>query len=355
MILLKAKLSEEDDAEVSIQQIIDFNIVPYLLKHLDNPDYPHLNYVACWCISNICTGSKSHIDSLVNKGLFEILPKLLTNKHERIFEQGAWAVGNISIDNNNYKDLLLKYNVMEPLIVKILSSNDQKIITDTNWALCSLLSGNHTKNKKKTMAVPALFKVIHGQEDTQTLGDSLSALLDITTLDNEVTQLMIDNLIVERLVYLTKYRVKNVLYPLLQLFSYITNGTDSQTQSIVDKGGVQAIFELLKDTSLNAFCHKECLWALSNVMVGTDDQKKYIFSNDEWIHIIFQYCIHENAKVDSVYSRSKKKLSGASATRLRTPKELMSTTFLKEGSSKSCLTIWLQTARIASKKPSLNL
>lgn len=42
LILLRKKLTEE---QVNIQDIIDFNILPYLLNHMSNPDYPQLNVV----------------------------------------------------------------------------------------------------------------------------------------------------------------------------------------------------------------------------------------------------------------------------------------------------------------------
>lgn len=40
LILLHRKIKNE---EVNIQDIVDSNILPYLLSHLSNPDYTHLN------------------------------------------------------------------------------------------------------------------------------------------------------------------------------------------------------------------------------------------------------------------------------------------------------------------------
>lgn len=232
----------------------------------------------------------------MNKGLFEHLPKILASKHEKIFEQGAWAVGNIASDEGGFKETLLKYNVIEPLVIKIMRTNDESVLKYTSWALCSLVNGG-SNNAKKKMAIAALVKLIQTQDDLEVLSQSLSALLSIT--DPHVIQVVIESGLVKRFVALTRCRFQTVLFPLLQMISFITNGNDQQTQAVIDNGGIEAVFDLLRDERLDLYCKRECLWIISNVSVGTFAQMKYVFSNLEWVDTLFKYCFHDNPKVKS--------------------------------------------------------
>lgn len=230
----------------------------------------------------------------MSKGLFEILPKILESKFDKIFEQGAWAVGNISADEGSFKETLLKYNVLEPLVTKILKSSDPEVLKYTNWALCNLVTGT-SKSLKKRVAVAALIKIIITQNDPEMLASSLTALLDLT--DESIVQTLIDAKVVHRLFDLIKVQLKPILFTILQLLSYVTNGSDSQTQVILDCGGVDIIFRLLEEPGLEHVSRRECLWIISNILVGTFDQMKFIFNNSRWVDIIFAHCTHENVKV----------------------------------------------------------
>lgn len=222
------------------------------------------------------------------------MPKILKSPYEKVFEQGAWAVGNISADDGSFKEILLKYEVLEPLVTKILGTSDSEIIKYTSWALCNLVSGG-SRHLKKRLAVAALVKLLMTQSDLEILQNSLTALLDIT--DDSLIQILIDSNLVQRLVNLMKNPEPQILYTILQILAYVTNGSDDQTQSIIDNGGVTVIFELMKLPTLDHMCRRECLWIISNVLVGTYQQMKYIFRNNDWVNALFNHCAHENTKV----------------------------------------------------------
>lgn len=92
-----------DAPEEVIQKVIDFNILPILIKQLQNTEEPHLMLEAAWCVANLCTGNENQIRSLTSKGLFDALPIILKTKYLRIYEQGAWAVGNIAADYDDFR------------------------------------------------------------------------------------------------------------------------------------------------------------------------------------------------------------------------------------------------------------
>lgn len=101
MILLRKILIEA--SQDVIQTVIDFNILPVLINHLKDETQPHLMLEAAWCVANLCTGNEDQIRSLANKGLFEALPITLQSRYLRIYEQGTWAVGNISADHDTFR------------------------------------------------------------------------------------------------------------------------------------------------------------------------------------------------------------------------------------------------------------
>ena len=47
------------------------------------------------------------------------------------------------------------------------------------------------------------------------------------------------------------------------------------------------IMDLLADANLDLNCKRECLWALSNIVVGTPEQMIYVFGNPEFVSMIF--------------------------------------------------------------------
>lgn len=296
LILLKKKLLDEN---ASIQDIIDFNIIPYLLNHLNNSNYPQLNLEACWCIANICAGSRSSIESLVSKGLFEILPKILASPHEKIFEQGAWAVGNISVEDFRFKEMLLNYNLVEPLTLKIMKTDNQEVLTYTIWALNNLISGSQKESQtiitKRRYALPALIKILKSQDDYELLGGTLSSLLDIME-ESTVTYLIRENM-VKRLLELSKIKQKSIAFPALQIITFITHGEENQTQHFIDCNGIGVLFDIISSPSVDVACLRECLWAISNITAGSLDQMKYVFSRNEWTGALFNYAVHSNEKV----------------------------------------------------------
>jgi hypothetical protein len=100
--IMLRKLLMQADTKL-IQQVIDMNLIPILMEHLKNTEHPHLMLEATWCVANLSYGTTSQIDTMVKKGLFDSLKMIMSSPHEKIFEQGAWAVGNISVGNEQFR------------------------------------------------------------------------------------------------------------------------------------------------------------------------------------------------------------------------------------------------------------
>ena len=89
--------------ESLIQRVIDNKLLYLLIDFLQDNQQPHLMLEAAWCFANLSTGNNAQINSIIKKGFFTYLPQVLENEHEWIFEQGAWAVGNLALDCESYR------------------------------------------------------------------------------------------------------------------------------------------------------------------------------------------------------------------------------------------------------------
>lgn len=76
--------------------------------------------------------------------------------------------------------------------------------------------------------------------------------------------------IAPRLVQLLRHKLATVVTPALRVVGNIVTGSDHQTQSIIDAGGLDAALPLL--THRKKGIRKEACWMLSNVAAGTRDQ-----------------------------------------------------------------------------------
>jgi len=67
---------------------------------------PHIQVEACWCITNMASGTSEQCASLVEKGVIPIIVQLLDSNFVTMLEQAIWCVGNIAGDCVSYRDKL---------------------------------------------------------------------------------------------------------------------------------------------------------------------------------------------------------------------------------------------------------
>jgi hypothetical protein len=175
-----------------------------------------------------------------------------------------------------------------PLIQKLASTTDEKVSKNTCWALTSLASGRSLKEKLELRFAVycALINMLNKHSDESTLDSILSTLLDLTS--NETINHLIQGKCLERFLQLLKMNQSGLVHKILQIVCYVTNGTNEQTQRVIDSGLVDQVFLLLSNPSTDNYSKKECLWTIANILVGTSEQLNYIFRNQQWISILFQ-------------------------------------------------------------------
>ena len=130
-----------------------------------------------------------HIASLVNKGLFDILPKILSHPRADIFEQGAWAIGNIAADQGGYRYQLQKAKIINPLRDRLLNTKSPKEIEYITWVLCNLVKNPEGQKQfqleERQLALPALFYLFRIIENSETLDEVVSTIVNV--MDDTMT------------------------------------------------------------------------------------------------------------------------------------------------------------------------
>lgn len=284
---------------VGVQEVVDANIIPDLLSHLDNQACYRIALESCWSIANICAGETEHVSSLVNKGLFSILPKLLRHPRREIFQQGAWAVGNIAADKGGYQYKLQKKEILEPLMKRLFSTKSPKEMDEISWVICNLVRNSEAQKnfqlEQRQMALPALFylfRIIEQSENLDEIASTIVNLMDDAHLD-EFQQ----NQIVERTLHILKNNnpSMSLIGSLLQLLNLISSGSDSNTDYLLANNVPDVLFEMLCSPKVtNLWMKRECLWILSNLVAGTPQQRSAIISKEAWVDVFFAYTRHEN-------------------------------------------------------------
>jgi len=101
-----------------ISFVLSAGLLPYLFSFLVQP-CEELKYEAAWAISNICTGTKEEVQSVVNIGCIpifvEFLRPTIKNAYSAITEQALWALGNIAAASE-FRDDILKTSAVDTIL-----------------------------------------------------------------------------------------------------------------------------------------------------------------------------------------------------------------------------------------------
>jgi importin subunit alpha-1 len=185
------------------QEVIDMNIVPYFVEFLLRDDTPALQFEAAWVIACITCGTTEQTKVVVDHGAVPILVKLLSSKYDSVRGEAVWALLNIAGDSPAFRDLVLEAEVMNPLL-KILqtSENQLSMIRDGVWLLMNLCNGKPQPNFERVrIAFPVLMELL-SHNDEQVYGHSCWALSHLTDSPKNKFEDLIDDGVCLRLIEL---------------------------------------------------------------------------------------------------------------------------------------------------------
>ena len=213
-----------------IQEVIDAGVVPCLIELLSH-DHTTLQFEAAWALTNIASGTSDHTKLLVDKGAVPLFVHLLDSPNEDVREQAVWALGNIAGDCTRFRDNVLNYNVLTPLL-RLLDPETSRIsmLRQASWTLANLCRGKpRPPFELLKPALPTLTLLICSN-DEEVVADACWALAYLSDGPNENIQTIVDAGVCRQLVGLLMRQSDKVQSPALRAVGNIVTGDDTQTQ-----------------------------------------------------------------------------------------------------------------------------
>jgi len=263
-----------------IDGVIQSGVVPRFVQFLTHSVNTKLRFESAWAITNIASGNTVQTEYVVKLGVVPIFVHLLADGDEEIREQATWALGNIAGDSVAYRNYTLDSNIVAPL-VHILQVGSQKmsVIRNATWTISNLCRGKPTA-KFEVIApfAPVLGRLIH-HHDLEVIIDATWALSYISDGTDSNIQAVIDSNVVPRLIQLLEQHFPhNVQTPALRTLGNIVTGNDQQTSYCLEKGILPALKPLLGSSKKNI--RKEAAWTISNITAGTKEQAQQVIDSD---------------------------------------------------------------------------
>ncbi|KAF7243005.1 Importin subunit alpha-5 [Varanus komodoensis] len=254
-----------------INEVIEAGIIRRLVDFLYHHDAPNLQFEAAWALTNVASGTSDQTRAVVEANGVQGLIVLLSSPHMHICEQAVWALGNIAGDGPMYRDTLINFNVIPPLLSLVAPSTPTGFLRNITWALSNLC---RNKNPYPPLGavkqmLPALTCLLQ-HEDKDILSDACWAISYLTDGSNDRIQIVVELGILPQLVKLMTSPELPILTPALRAMGNVVTGTDEQTQKAIDAGMLAVLPQLLRHRK--ATVQKEAAWALSNIAAGPCSQ-----------------------------------------------------------------------------------
>ncbi|KAM6424244.1 importin subunit alpha-8 isoform 2-T3 [Liasis olivaceus] len=254
-----------------INQVIESGVIPKLVEFLYHHDAPNLQFEAAWALTNIASGTSDQTKAVVEANGIRGLVILLSSPHVHICEQSVWALGNIAGDGPVYRDALIGFNVIPPLLSLVTPATPVGFLRNITWTLSNLCRNKnpHPPLDAVKQVLPTLSCLLQ-HKDKDILSDTCWAMSYLTDGANDRIQVVVETGILPQLVELMNNTELPILTPALRTIGNIVTGTDEQTQMAIDAGVLSVLPQLLRHPKSTV--QKEAAWALSNIAAGPCSQ-----------------------------------------------------------------------------------
>lgn len=263
-----------------IKEIIQAGLLPKLVTFLSSK-YAHvrdpeteangcsLHYEAAWALTNIAAGSSEETMEVVRAGAIPYFIALLQSKDLSVCEQVAWALGNIAGDGATLRDEVIRKRAIDPLVALVTSDKPDSFVRNLSWTfsnLCRIKNPPPDFGQLKR-CLPTLTRFLN-HHDPEVISDACWAFSYISDGPNDKIQAVLDQGVVPRLIELLSDA--SLMPPCLRTLGNIVTGTEQQTQSVIDWGGLVKLEPLLRHSK--TYVQKEAAWMVSNIAAGSRNQ-----------------------------------------------------------------------------------
>uniref|UniRef100_A0A1I7Y3S0 Importin subunit alpha n=1 Tax=Steinernema glaseri TaxID=37863 RepID=A0A1I7Y3S0_9BILA len=277
---LRRNLSK--DKNPPIDEVIRMNLVEAMVRGLSVED-PKVQFESAWGLTNIVSGTTEQTRHAIEKGCIPPLLQLSISTEYKLAEQAAWALANITGDNAEFRDMMLKHNclhVVEHLTQNLNSLSNEFVRTIAWWY------SNLCRHKKSRLSSDVLRRLAPGlchlieYNDEAVQQDSCWALSYMTDGPDEYMQIARDAGCIDKVVLFLDMAMKKSKFssvaPAVRVLGNFTSGADELTQVVVDSGCIQRqLPHLLTSRNTNILKEStwlESTWLVSNIFAGTKEQ-----------------------------------------------------------------------------------
>jgi len=256
-----------------IEQILATNVLPQLIQLLGSTN-SKMQFEAAWAITNIASGTSEQTQKVVQAGGVQAFIYLLGSPDAELREQAVWALGNIAGDSAQCRDYVLQNNILTPLLQILESEQKQTMLRNSVWALSNLCRGKPQPNFAViASAVPALARLLHS-DDSEILTDALWAFSYLSDASDEQVESLLGCGFASRVVELLSHSSHTIQTPALRIVGNIVTGSDKITQSMLNLGILRHLNTLLQ--SSRKALRKEAAWTVSNITAGNTAQTQSV-------------------------------------------------------------------------------
>ena len=214
-----------------VEEILAHGLVPMLVGHLTRENASSiLLFEASWALTNIASTNYTRV--LVDAGAIPPLTHLLLHPCPDVREQCAWAIGNISGDCPQLRDIVLTHGALPPLLQNLIAPACLSMSRNCTWALSNLCRGKPQPHPELVRpALPVLARVMATCTDSECLQDAGWALSYLCDSDAERIDAVIETPgVCADLVRHLNHENAGVLTPVVRTLGNIVSGDDNHTQ-----------------------------------------------------------------------------------------------------------------------------
>lgn len=276
-------LSKEKNPPV--QECIDVGAIPIFVQCLQRYDSVELQFEAAWALTNIASTDRTRV--VVDFNAIPHLIALLTSPNGDLREQCAWCLGNIAGDSAELRELILKQNALEPILLNIQQPATLSLFRNCTWTLSNFCRGKPQPSLSSiASALPTLAKILKERVDVDASVDATWALSYISDGDDRRIQAVVDLGILPSLVEMINSGNQAVIVPALRTIGNIVSGNDTHTQAVLEANALPGLTRLLTNAKKNI--RKETCWVLSNIAAGTPVQLHALLAQPETVSLVLR-------------------------------------------------------------------
>eukprot|EP01027_Heterolobosea_sp_BB2_P014412 GEZU01020699.1.p1 GENE.GEZU01020699.1~~GEZU01020699.1.p1 ORF type:complete len:568 (+),score=133.54 GEZU01020699.1:15-1718(+) len=269
-----------------IDEVVSTGVLPRLVAFLQRFDAPMLQYEAAWALTNIASGTTTHVRRILEHGALPVFVNLIKTDADismDLREQCVWAIGNCARGSPAIRDYLHDLDVAGALKTLLSMKNlPLSVRRNTAWASCNLAGGKPGINIKYFLPTLDLLASFTHETDDKILTDTYCGLSYLSHTSNDITQLVLDHPknILAWVVNTLSRNVGNdpIATAALRFSAKFLTGDDRQTQAVIDAGIISILPRLL--THSKRSIRKETCWAIANINAGTRAQIQQIIDSN---------------------------------------------------------------------------